>query len=152
MIHGLRGSGLERITDPRVVRPEVDRLGPVLAQPRVIDRADDARRVGGPAIDHGRILDFNDAAEHGYHGRLGLQVGALGVPLAGRLEGEYHTFGQVEGLPKVNVLNAALSAVLSLDGVGLTPYFLAGVRISATRWRIPPDSAWGEGSGEAPRA
>ena len=35
-----------------------------------------------------------------------------------------------------NVLNAALSAVLSLDGVGLTPYFLAGVG----RYRLDIDT------------
>ena len=81
--------------------------------------------------------DFNDAVETGYHGRLGLQLGAPAFPVAGRLEGEYHSFGQTEGLPKVTVLNGALSAVLSLGGVGLTPYFLAGVG----RYRVDIDVA-----------
>lgn len=71
--------------------------------------------------------DFNDAADVGYHGRVGLQLGVPAFPLSGRLEGEYHSFGQLEGLPKHKVLNGALSAVLTLDGVGITPYFLVGV-------------------------
>lgn len=81
--------------------------------------------------------DFNDTAEIGYHGRLGVQLGVPTFPLAGRLEGEYHTFGQAGDLPKVNVLNGALSAVLSLEGVGITPYFLAGIG----RYRVDVDVA-----------
>jgi opacity protein-like surface antigen len=81
--------------------------------------------------------EFNDRAEIGYHGRLGVQLGAPAFPLAGRLEGEYHTFGQAGVLPKVNVLNGALSAVLALDGVGITPYFLAGIG----RYRVDIDMA-----------
>lgn len=71
--------------------------------------------------------DFNDVAEVGYHGRLGLQMGAPAFPLAGRLEGEYHSFGQTTGLPEWSVLNGALSAVLELQGTGISPYFLAGI-------------------------
>ena len=73
------------------------------------------------------IGDFSDAADPGYHGRVGLQLGALTFPLAGRLEGEYHSFGELDGGAKTTVLNGALSAVLELQGTGLTPYFLAGV-------------------------
>lgn len=81
--------------------------------------------------------DFNDVAGIGYHGRLGVQLGAPAFPMAGRLEGEYHSFGQEGSLPKVNVLNGALSAVLSLEGVGITPYFLAGIG----RYRVDIDVA-----------
>lgn len=81
--------------------------------------------------------DFKDRAEMGYHGRLGVQLGAPAFPLAGRLEGEYHSFGQAGALPKVNVLNGALSAVLTLDGVGITPYFVAGIG----RYRVDIDVA-----------
>jgi opacity protein-like surface antigen len=79
--------------------------------------------------------DFNEAAEVGYHGRLGLQMGGPAFPLAGRLEGEYHSFGQTTGLPKYKVLNGALSAVLELEGTGITPYFLAGIG----RYRVDAD-------------
>lgn len=72
--------------------------------------------------------DFSDGANVGYHGRVGLQLGLPTMPLAGRVEAEYHSFGQPEGATgKFNVLNGSLSAVLSLEGTGLTPYFLAGV-------------------------
>ena len=73
------------------------------------------------------IGDFNDMVDPGYHGRVGLQLGAPAFPLAGRLEGAYHSFGQLDGGAKITVLNGALSAVLELQGTGLTPYFLAGV-------------------------
>lgn len=81
--------------------------------------------------------DFNDAAEVGYHGRVGLQMGAPAFPLAGRLEGEYHSFGQTTGLPKYKVLNGTLSAVLELQGTGISPYFLAGIG----RYRVDADLA-----------
>lgn len=88
--------------------------------------------------------DFNDVAEVGYHGRLGLQMGAPAFPLAGRLEGEYHSFGQSTGLPKVKVLNGTLSAVLELQGTGITPYFLAGIG----RYRVDVDVAGADPSTE----
>jgi hypothetical protein len=73
------------------------------------------------------IGDFSDEADPGYHGRLGLQLGAPAFPLAGRVEGEYHAFGQPEGGVKTTVLNGTLNVVVELQGTGLTPYFLAGV-------------------------
>lgn len=85
--------------------------------------------------------DFNDAAEVGYHGRVGLQMGAPAFPLAGRLEGEYHSFGQTTGLPKWSVLNGALSAVLELQGTGITPYFLAGIGRYRVKAELGTDEA-----------
>ncbi|MDZ7780497.1 MAG: hypothetical protein U5R14_11300 [Gemmatimonadota bacterium] len=85
--------------------------------------------------------DFSDVAEGGYHGRVGLQLGVPAFPLSGRLEGEYHSFGQLEGQPKHTVLNGALSAVLTLQGVGITPYFLVGVgtyRVDSDQEAIDP--------------
>src|SRR5690606_20478242 len=79
--------------------------------------------------------DFDDVADVGYHGRLGVQMGAPAFPLAGRLEGEYHSFGEADGAPKINVLHGALSAVLELQGAGITPYFLVGVG----RYRVDTD-------------
>lgn len=72
------------------------------------------------------IDEFDDDVDLGYHGRVGIQMGALAFPLAGRLEGEYHAFGQTDGAPKVTVLNGTLSAVLELQGTVLSPYFLVG--------------------------
>ncbi len=88
------------------------------------------------------IGDFGDMADPGYHGRVGLQLGAPAFPLAGRLEGEYHSFGELEGGAKTTVLNGALSAVLELQGTGLTPYFLAGVG----RYRVKQEVGMVEGT------
>ena len=81
------------------------------------------------------MSDFGDDADAGYHARAGLQLGVPAFPLAGRLEGEYHRFGLSETDNKLSVLYGALSAVLSLDGVGITPYFLAGIG----RYRLSSD-------------
>lgn len=81
--------------------------------------------------------DFADDAKVGYHGRLGVQMGVPTFPVAGRLEGEYHSFGEGDEGLKTKVLNGALSAVLSLDGTGITPYFLVGVG----RYRVDADFA-----------
>ncbi len=70
--------------------------------------------------------DFGDVADVGFHGRLGLQLGAPGVPISGRLEGGYTSFGQAEPAPKISVLDGSLSAVLTLEGPMLQPYFLVG--------------------------
>ncbi|MEX2466171.1 MAG: outer membrane beta-barrel protein [Gemmatimonadota bacterium] len=86
--------------------------------------------------------DFSDDAKVGYHGRVGLQMGVPTSPLAGRLEGEYHAFGESDAGSKTKVLNGALSAVLSLDGVGITPYFLAGIgryRVDTEVGAVDPD-------------
>ena len=88
--------------------------------------------------------DFSDAADMGYHARAGLQLGTPTSPLAGRLEGEYHRFGISETDNNLSVLNGALSAVLSLDGVGITPYFLAGVG----RYRLNTDIDGSEANSE----
>ena len=88
------------------------------------------------------IGDFGDVADPGYHGRIGLQLGAPAFPLAGRLEGEYHSFGQPEGGAKTTFFNGALSAVLELQGTGLTPYFLAGLG----RYRVKQELGTLEGT------
>ena len=86
--------------------------------------------------------DFSDAAAVGYHGRVGLQMGVPTFPLAGRLDGEYHAFGESDEGAKTKVLNGALSAVLSLQGVGISPYFLAGIgryRVDMETTLLDPD-------------
>lgn len=74
--------------------------------------------------------DFSDVAGSGFHGRAGLQVGVPAFPLAVRADGEYHVFGEESGAagsPKYKILDGTLSAVLSLGGIGLSPYVLAGI-------------------------
>jgi hypothetical protein len=82
------------------------------------------------------IGDFADEAEPGYHALAGVQVGVPAFPLAGRLEGAYHSFGESDAGVKTKVLSGTLSVVLSLGGVGLTPYFLAGLG----RYRVDQDT------------
>jgi hypothetical protein len=73
------------------------------------------------------IGDFADAAAAGWHGTAGLQLGIPAIPIALRADGAYHSFGQATGSPSVDMLDGTLSLVLSLPGVGLVPYFLAGL-------------------------
>lgn len=80
---------------------------------------------------------FGDMADPGWHGRLGLQLGAPLFPLAARVEGEYHSFGQPTGGTQYKVLDGTLNAVLRLTGVGITPYFMAGVG----RYRVDTETA-----------
>lgn len=90
--------------------------GTAQAQPRLIVGAGLSTPMG----------DFKDLADAGYHGRAGLQLGIPVFPLSIRAEGEYHKFGAVSGREKTSLLDGTLSAVLSLGGVGFTPYVLAG--------------------------
>ncbi len=72
--------------------------------------------------------DFSDVAGSGFHGRAGLQIGVPAFPLAVRADGEYHSFGEEDpALGKYSILDGTLSAVLSLGGIGLSPYVLAGI-------------------------
>lgn len=73
------------------------------------------------------IGDFGDAADAGWHAMAGLQLGVPGIPIGLRADGGYHSFGEVTGVAKTSMLSGALSAVYTLPGVGLTPYFLGGI-------------------------
>jgi len=70
--------------------------------------------------------DFSNSLESGYHGRVGLQIGVPVFPISLRGEGEVHTLAEMPGDDNTSIINGALSAVLSLGGIGLTPYVLAG--------------------------
>jgi opacity protein-like surface antigen len=74
------------------------------------------------------IGDLSDGAATGFHGRVGLQVSVPTFPVSARGDADYHRFGEgdIAG-SKYNVLSGALSAVLTLPGVGISPYVLAGV-------------------------
>ncbi len=71
--------------------------------------------------------DFADAVDAGKHGRVGLQVGVPVFPVSVRAEGEVHSFSEATGGDKANLINGTISAVLSLGGIGLSPYVIAGV-------------------------
>lgn len=79
------------------------------------------------------IGDFGDVASSGYHARLGVQVGVPTLPVAIRLDGDYHRFGEADpALDPTSILGGALGVVFELPGVGLSPYFLLG----AGRYRV----------------
>jgi hypothetical protein len=92
------------------------------AQPRLMAGAGLSTPIG----------DFGDAAEVGWHGAVGLQLGFPGVPVAIRGDGGYHSFGEASPVPKTSMLAGALSAVVELPGVGLIPYLLGGVGMYRT--------------------
>ena len=71
--------------------------------------------------------DFADDVGTGRHGRLGLHVGVPVFPLALRGEAEIHSFSEATGSGKAKLINGTLSGVLSLGGIGLSPYIIAGV-------------------------
>jgi hypothetical protein len=87
--------------------------------------------------------DFSDVAGAGYHARAGLQLGVPAFPLAARLDGGYHSFGESDAGAKYKMLNGTLSAVLSLGGIGLSPYVIAGIgryRIDRELGAVDPDA------------
>ncbi len=71
--------------------------------------------------------DFADNVGTGQHARVGLQVGVPVFPLALRGEGEIHGFSEATGSGKAKLINGTISAVLSLGGIGLSPYIIGGV-------------------------
>ncbi len=71
--------------------------------------------------------DFSDAVDTGVHGRVGLQVGVPAFPVSLRGEGEVHSFSEATGTEKAQLISGTISAVLSLGGIGLSPYILAGL-------------------------
>ena len=72
--------------------------------------------------------DFADDVDSGLHGRVGLQVGVPVFPVSLRGEGELHQFSEKAGTDNTTtMLNGTLSAVLSLGGIGLSPYVIGGV-------------------------
>lgn len=94
-------------------------LAPSLAEAQV-------RLLGGGGVST-PVGTFGDAAEVGWHAEAGLQLSVPAVPIALRGDGGYHSFGEASPQPKTSMLAGALSAVVSLPGVGLVPYLLGGV-------------------------
>jgi hypothetical protein len=48
-------------------------------------------------------------------------------PVALRGEGEIHNFSEATGNDKAKLINGTVSGVVSLGGIGLSPYIIAGV-------------------------
>ena len=71
--------------------------------------------------------DFGKRVDSGIHGRVGLQVGVPVFPVSLRGEGEVHSFTEATGDDKTQVIDGTLSLVLSLGGIGLTPYLIGGL-------------------------
>ena len=95
-----------------------------LALPATVDAQ--ARLMVGGGISS-PIGDFADEVDGGKHGRVGLQVGVPVFPVSLRAEGEIHSFSEETGGDNATLINGTISAVLSLGGIGLSPYILAGV-------------------------
>ena len=91
--------------------------GDVAAQPSL-------RVGGGISSPNG---DMGDLLESGYHGRAMVQLGIPVFPVSLRAEGAYHKFNAATGGGTMSQLNGALSAVLSLGGLGIGPYFFGGI-------------------------
>ena len=84
------------------------------------------RLLGGVGLST-PIGDFGDAAAAGWHAQAGMQLAVPAIPIALRADGAYHSFGQATGNPSASMLAGTLSLFVNLPGVGLVPYFLAGV-------------------------
>jgi len=93
------------------------------------------RLLGGVGLSR-PFGDFGDAAESGWHGLAGLQVGVPAIPVQLRADGSYHSFGAPSGQPASSVLGGAGSLVINLPGVGLVPYILGGV----SQYRVSVDA------------
>lgn len=72
--------------------------------------------------------DLGQVASNGYHARLGAQMGIPTLPVAVRLDGDYHRLPEADATyDPTSVLGGALGVVFTLPGVGLSPYVLTGV-------------------------
>lgn len=90
----------------------------VEAQPRIM-------LGGGVTSPNG---DMSQSAETGYHAQAGLHVGIPTLPVAFRVDGGYHRLSETNAtFEQTRILAGSLSGVLTLPGVGLSPYLLAGV-------------------------
>ena len=56
-----------------------------------------------------------------------VQLGVPVFPVSLRAEAAYHKFNALTGAGTMTQLNGALSAVLSLGGIGIGPYFFGGI-------------------------
>ncbi len=99
------------------------------AQPRLL-------LGGGFTAPNGQITEV---AEAGYHLQVGLEVRLPTLPLSLRGDGTFHRLGSTRaGFAEPEVLVGSGSLIFHLPGIGLQPYFLAGVGSYRTK-AGPPD-------------
>ena len=70
---------------------------------------------------------FADGAKVGYQGRAGIQFGFPMFPVSFRAEGEVDRFSLKGGAGHWTTAAGTASAILSLGGVGVSPYLIAGL-------------------------
>jgi hypothetical protein len=85
------------------------------------------------------ISDLNDVTDVGWHAMGGAQLDIATLPISLRGDGGYHSFGEQGSNPQTSVLSGAVSLVVTLPGVGLSPYILGGVGVYRTSLDIPAD-------------
>lgn len=72
--------------------------------------------------------DLSETADAGYHAQVGLFVSIPTIPLGLRGDGFVHRLGAPDvTVENTQVLGGTLSVVYELPGIGLVPYFLAGM-------------------------
>ncbi len=72
--------------------------------------------------------NLSNVVNSGYHGTVGLQIGVPLFPLSARVEGDVNRFPAVGGgSGNLTIADGTVSAVLSLGGVGISPYVLGGL-------------------------
>ncbi|MFQ5538477.1 MAG: outer membrane beta-barrel protein [Gemmatimonadota bacterium] len=72
--------------------------------------------------------DFGDLVDSGFQGRGGVSLGAPLFPLSARAEVEASRFPASQmSSGNATLLGGNLSVILSLGGIGISPYVLAGV-------------------------
>ncbi len=72
--------------------------------------------------------NLSDLVDSGYHGRLGIQAGFPLFPLAFRVEGDANRFPATNSSSgHATIVAGTASAVLSLGGVGISPYVVGGL-------------------------
>ncbi len=72
--------------------------------------------------------DLSNVVSTGYHARAGIQIGAPLFPLSVRAEGDVNRFPAVAGgSGQTTIADGTASLVLSLGGVGISPYVLGGI-------------------------
>ncbi len=99
-------------------------LGPTAAEAQV-------RFMAGAGVTN-PVGDLNDAADVGWHAMGGMQLSVATLPIGLRGDAGYHAFGEQGPSPSVSILSGAVSLVVTLPGVGLSPYVLGGMGIYRT--------------------
>jgi hypothetical protein len=88
--------------------------------------------AGGPSFPTG-----DNHLDMGYHAQVSVDVGLPVLPVAGRIDGAFNRFGEVDG--NYTVLSGTLNAILGLPLGFINPYAIGGVGVYSEK-----DDAHGE--------